>query len=97
MEKPYKSIVVSARRWFSPTYARTFWSGELYVNGELVVDMHMKDGYGDAPFHELLAKAAREGHISEAKLKAEGDYAYIERIAEHIDVEIYDVRRRRDL
>ena len=45
--KKTRSITLSGKRWFQESYGNTYFTTEVYVNGEHVKRIGPKYGYGD--------------------------------------------------
>ncbi len=96
-----KTLIINARRWFQRTYGNTYFSGELLLDGEELVNIDFQYGYGGHCTHELINKAIKEGKLP-AKLVydngcCESNWVYFERLGYKVIENIVDVQRKKDL
>lgn len=59
-----KSIVILGRRWFERVNGNTYFSAEIFVNGNHVHKIDYEYGYGDQYAHEAGAWLDKNGWIA---------------------------------
>lgn len=94
-ETKIKSIEVQARRWFQKSFGNTYFSGELYINEELICSVNFEYGYDEQCIHNLTKLAQKKGALpSDPKL-------ILWRFCSDNNIElltnIVDVKRKKDL
>ena len=95
--KDVKSISIETRHW-TDSFGNTYWTGELYLNGEEVHAESFEYGYGSQSKHVIIENAVKLGKLPRSKDK-EVVWKYLNRVVgpknwEHTDLE---VSRKRDL
>lgn len=94
-------VHIVARRWFSRNFGNTYFSADIYVNGELVHQIPYAYGHGDHYEEEAFQWLEDHNYIPKRKHSPNGGQAAPWRWAEKNNIrlsrEVYDVRRRRDL
>lgn len=95
--KDVKSILIQTRHW-TDGFGNTYWTGELYLNGEEIHTESFEYGYGSHSQHVIIENAVNAGKLPRRKDK-EVAWQYLNRVAgrgkwEHTDIE---VKRKKDL
>lgn len=97
--KQVKSVVVNTRHW-GDSYGNTYFSGELYVNGEEVLTESFTYGYGDHALMIIVDNAIKQGLLPRKKDDGkEVTWCYLDRVCgrknwSHTDTQ---VSRKKDM
>ncbi len=95
------SITVIGRRWFQKSAGNTYYTAEIYVDGEPVHQIPRAYGYGDQYLQDSFAWLEENGHIApeyyEVSSVTEAPWRYCERVGCKLINSVSDVARQSDL
>lgn len=103
-----KSIVIVGRRWFDKTYGNTYFTSEVFIDGELWNDAchSISYGYGDQYAWDTFTKIEENKHekyiIPKRERHDNGNikeafWQYSERTGIKVSYTATDVSRKKDL
>ena len=98
--KRSKSITVIGRRWFERTNGNTYYSAEIYVDGQRVHKIPFAYGYGDQYEWEAYEWLEENGRIELERYNnggREAPWVYCERVGCQKISSVSDVSRKKDL
>lgn len=96
------TVTVTGRRWFDRRYGNTYFTAQIWVNGDHVATLPFQYGYGDQYLGEAAAELRRLGYIPEETGRYPNGMAMpLWRVAETLGfrlvADVADVQRKRDL
>ena len=91
-----RSIAILGRRWFEKTNGNTYFSCDIFVNGEQVHRIDFSYGYGSMYFLEGALWLKQNGYLPTQR-DVEGLRRYCQRRKIDLYDSVADVQRKRDL
>ena len=96
-----KSVHVVGRRWFQKSYGNTYFTADIYVDGELVHTLPKQYGYGDH-YADMAYTWLEENNRAPMRIRhPNGGVQPAWQVAQDYGFEFtyfaHDVRRERDL
>ena len=94
--EPLEKVHIEGRRWFNRGPGNTYFSVDIWVNGNPLHRIQFHYGYGDQYLY-----AARDWLVQNGYLALDRPHESLWRAAERLGIkltaEVYDVKRKRDL
>jgi hypothetical protein len=96
-----KSIVIVGRRWFNKNTGNTYFSSQIFVDGNLVHTIDYEYGYGNQYCQSSQEWLDKNGYLPGLEHNANGSFEslwnYAERKGMTINYTATDVSRKKDL
>jgi len=94
-----KNITIFGRRWFDKINGNTYFSAEIYVNGEMVHKIGYEYGYGEQYKYEAFQWLDKENYVQleRNERSCESPWRYCERKNIQLIATHADVPRKKDL
>lgn len=95
-QQKIKSITIIGRRWFQSTYGNTYFSSEIYVNGELVHRIDFEYGYGSM-YKQSAFEWLQENEFISLERRTQPSWQYCQDNNIELIDSVTDVQRKKDL